>query len=295
MAHFFTADPHFGHEAVIAHEQRPFASVEAMNEALVSNYAAAMTVRDDLWILGDFVHGANVALATMLLERIPGRKHLVRGNHDRSTIAALPGWASVTPYREMVIDRQPLTLCHYPMACWNGSHIDPADGRGSVQLFGHVHGLTRGWWRCVNVAVEVWDWKPASLADIIARSSENCFATPLHEDIFPARRRVISCATCHGAIDRGRGDGGYRWDGPRIVTFRGHPVLERIADWPARGPAPMASAEGTFCSECLEVALAYGDATLGQHYRFAPGVTLDKIASGSASAAGSADDGIKKS
>jgi len=63
MAHFFTADPHFGHAASIKHEQRPFVTVEEMNATLVSNFAAVMTPADDLWILGDFVRGADTDLA----------------------------------------------------------------------------------------------------------------------------------------------------------------------------------------------------------------------------------------
>lgn len=74
MAHFFTADPHFGHAAANKHERRPFVTVEEMNAALVSNFAAAMTPADDLWILGDFVRGAATDLASKILERIPGKK-----------------------------------------------------------------------------------------------------------------------------------------------------------------------------------------------------------------------------
>lgn len=280
MAHFFTADPHFGHAAVIDHEQRPFPSIEAMNEALMSNYTAAMTSGDDLWILGDFVRGADKVLATRILDHVPGRKHLITGNHDRSSIQDLPGWASVAPYREMVVEGQPLTLFHYPMACWNGSHHEPADQRGSVQIFGHLHGQTRGWWRCVNAGVEVWDWRPASLAEIIARSEDNFFATPLHEALFPARRRQVRCITCGNIIDRACDDGGYRWDCDWIVTFRGHPVVERLSVWPDTGAVHMAAADGLFCTECLEVALAYGDLVEGQHFRYATGVTRDLIAVG---------------
>ena len=45
MAHFFTADPHFGHAASIKHEQRPFVTVEEMNATLVSNFAAVIDLR----------------------------------------------------------------------------------------------------------------------------------------------------------------------------------------------------------------------------------------------------------
>ena len=280
MAHFFTADPHFGHAAANKHERRPFVTVEEMNAALVSNFAAAMTPADDLWILGDFVRGAATDLASKILERIPGKKHLITGNHDRITIQKMAGWTSVAPYREMVLERQPLTLFHYPMSCWNGSHQSPAEGCGSIQIFGHLHGQTRGWWRCVNACVEVLDWRPASLSEIIARSEDNFFATPLHEEVFPARRRQVRCTTCGNIIDRGAADGGYRWEGDWIVTFRGHPVVELLCDWPEAGAVNMTATDGLFCAACLEVTLAYGDLSEGRHFRYAEGVTLDLVAGG---------------
>lgn len=277
MAHYFIADPHFGHMAVILHEQRPFGTVEVMNAALLSNYAAVMTASDDLWILGDFVRGADTALASSVLEGIPGRKHLITGNHDRVTIQKLPGWTSVVQYREMVAERQPLTLFHYPMSCWNGWHQSPSEGRGSIQIFGHLHGQIRGWWRCFNACVEVWDWRPASLSEIIARSEDNFFATPVHEEVFPARRRQVRCTTCGTIIDRSHADGGYRWAGDWIVTFRGHPVVERLSDWPDAGAVDMTATDSLFCAECLEATLSYGDLSEGRHFRYAAGVTLGLV------------------
>ena len=53
MRTFFIADPHFGHKAVIEYENRPFASVEEMDEALIDNWNNTVTKHDIVWLLGD--------------------------------------------------------------------------------------------------------------------------------------------------------------------------------------------------------------------------------------------------
>ncbi|MBY6166736.1 hypothetical protein KUW14_12855 [Pseudooceanicola nitratireducens] len=35
MAHWYTADPHFGHEAILAHAGRPFRSIDHMDATLI--------------------------------------------------------------------------------------------------------------------------------------------------------------------------------------------------------------------------------------------------------------------
>lgn len=185
--HFFTADLHLGDAAVFKYEQRPFASVEEMNEALIASCRDCMTKKDDLWIIGDFVRGANVELARQFLNAVPGRKHLVAGNHDRETILGLPEWESVNRFVETKCDGQPVTMLHYPMMTWNGAHHGGEPAGQSIHIFGHIHKQTKGWWRAVNAGVDVWDYRPASLEDILKRSEENYIVTPMQSAFFPER------------------------------------------------------------------------------------------------------------
>lgn len=53
MSIFFTADLHFWHENIIQYCQRPFASADEMNSALISNWNARVTPDDTVYILGD--------------------------------------------------------------------------------------------------------------------------------------------------------------------------------------------------------------------------------------------------
>jgi calcineurin-like phosphoesterase family protein len=57
MAHWYTADPHFGHEAILAHAERPFRSIEHMDATLIERMWSRVGPEDDLWIVGDFAFG----------------------------------------------------------------------------------------------------------------------------------------------------------------------------------------------------------------------------------------------
>ena len=79
---FFTADPHFGHENIIRHCKRPFASVDEMDAALIRNWNATVGPRDEVYILGDFTMRP-AAQAHEYLAALNGRKYFIRGNHDK--------------------------------------------------------------------------------------------------------------------------------------------------------------------------------------------------------------------
>ena len=50
---YFTADTHFGHCNVIRFCDRPFASAEEMDEAMIQNWNDRVTGNDTVYILGD--------------------------------------------------------------------------------------------------------------------------------------------------------------------------------------------------------------------------------------------------
>ena len=80
MTIFFTADTHFGDHRTINIHRRPFASVAAMDEAIVAGWNETVGPDDEVWHLGDVARrSADVAA---LLAGLNGIKHLVRGNND---------------------------------------------------------------------------------------------------------------------------------------------------------------------------------------------------------------------
>jgi calcineurin-like phosphoesterase family protein len=166
MANWYTADLHFGHERIIAFCNRPHGSLAEMNAALIANFQACVGQEDDLWILGDFAFGRadDYARFESWFHSLPGRKHLIIGNHDDEAVVSLP-WVSVEYMAEIRDGGQALVLCHYPMLTWNGAR------GGALQLFGHVHDQWPGSRNSINVGVDQWDFRPVQLADIRRRAA----------------------------------------------------------------------------------------------------------------------------
>jgi len=162
MAVFFTSDTHFGHAGARALYRRPFASVAAMDAAMLERWNAAVGPEDEVWHLGDFALGLPESARSELLARLRGRKHLLVGNNDSRATTGLAGWASVQPYAEIVVDGIGLVLCHYPFRSWRNM------GRGWLNLHGHSHGRLAPLPRQADVGVDVWEFRPVTLAQIRA-------------------------------------------------------------------------------------------------------------------------------
>ena len=170
MTVFFTADTHFGHAGALALYRRPFTSVATMNEAMVASWNATVGPEDDIWHLGDFALRMKQPEIAALLNRLHGSKHLIVGNNDPPDVTALPGWASIAPYAEVEVDGTKLVLCHYAFRTWNDM------AKGALNLHGHSHGTLKPQPRQIDVGVDVWGFRPATVATLKAR--QECFTLP---------------------------------------------------------------------------------------------------------------------
>lgn len=162
MAHYFTADTHFGDDPIRRFFGRPFGSAGEMDAEMIIR-AAHLLPDDDLWVLGDFAAcqtdtGRQVARSAFAA--LPGRKHLIRGNHDPDWLIETLPWASVHDLFELDAEGRRFVLCHYPLITWNGVRS------GVMHLFGHVHTRWRGAEGQVNVAVDVWDFAPVGVDQV---------------------------------------------------------------------------------------------------------------------------------
>lgn len=160
MTVFFTSDTHFGHAGALGRFRRPFDSVAAMDAAMIDNWNAVVGPEDEVWHLGDFALRTPPDRMAALLDRLNGVKHLIAGNNDGPATLRLPGWASVGHYAEIVVEETALVLCHYAFRTWNGMY------RGALNLHGHSHGQLKGLPRQIDVGVDVWEFRPITLARI---------------------------------------------------------------------------------------------------------------------------------
>ena len=174
---FFTSDLHFNHRRIIEYTQRPFGSVEEMNEALIERFNETVGPTDTVYILGDLVLGKDLRCA----ERLNGRKILLMGNHDRVQpeayeaigievvrgrgVKAKEFWYD--GYRIVhspvpVIREAYLTMNDMPAGYRDAQRRGILDGIASRCVCGHVHRVFRKVGKFVNVSVDVWDYRPAS-------------------------------------------------------------------------------------------------------------------------------------
>lgn len=153
MNTFFTSDQHYGHKNICRFANRPFASVEEMNEALIQNHNAVVNYDDSVWFLGDFAF-ANPAETKRILRRLNGNKNLILGNHDKNFRRHERDFVGkgllngIYDYREITIEKQHIVLFHYGMRVWNRGH------HGSWLLYGHSHGALPPQGKSVDVGVD---------------------------------------------------------------------------------------------------------------------------------------------
>ncbi len=172
---FVTADTHFGHAEALALYGRAFASVEAMDDALLANINATVGAKDILVHLGDFMgprewDKTQLARAAALRDRIDCKRvYLVRGNHDP---LAEPKFDALFESVEDVISGrgfngtdERVVMFHYPIDQWQGRP------NGGFHLHGHVHGFSTAVARRADVGVDVKSmaYKPHALVELIAQ------------------------------------------------------------------------------------------------------------------------------
>jgi calcineurin-like phosphoesterase family protein len=155
--------------------ERPYASVEEMDDALIANWNAVVTRNDQIYVLGDFsMKPADVVSG--YLKRLNGMKFLIRGNHDRVSdeLLASKAWKWVEHYHELKHDGSKFVLFHYPMWSWRGSW------RGAIHLYGHVHNKGQGYEALCegrgfsyNVGVDVNNYYPVSMEKVIELSKSH--------------------------------------------------------------------------------------------------------------------------
>ena len=132
---YYISDLHFGHRHVIGMDHRPFETIEEMDETLIRLWNERVTDEDDVYILGDFAY-RNGNTASWYLRQLKGRKHLVIGNHDRITVQdnkAMEYFTSVEKMNQVIDNDRRVSLCHFPVAEWNGKR------HGGYHVHGHLH------------------------------------------------------------------------------------------------------------------------------------------------------------
>lgn len=147
--YFVTSDLHFWHKGVLnfCPNTRKWSDVEEMNQGLIDHWNSVVGVNDVIFSLGDFCFKAKES-TQQIISQLNGNIVWVRGNHCYKVFNQLR--LPTYDYLEVKFDNTKVCMMHYPLSSWN------QQGRGSVQLFGHVHGSYEGAGRQVDVGWDNW-------------------------------------------------------------------------------------------------------------------------------------------
>ena len=126
MQRWVISDTHFMHERILGYCQRPFNTVEEMNETIIKNWNSVINNDDIVYVLGDFCFGNKTNLIE-ITSQLKGRKILILGNHDRLPKKAYldAGFETVTKC-PMIVDND-FILSHHPL-------------QGDLGKFYNIHG-----------------------------------------------------------------------------------------------------------------------------------------------------------
>ncbi len=130
---FYISDWHYGHNNCLAFDDRPFTSLEEMNQALIDRWNSVVSPGDIVYVLGD-MFWCKESEAIPVLDSLAGEKFLIKGNHDRVDSAQFKEhFVKIDEYMEIVDGDRRIVLCHYPIPCFKNHYY------GWYHLYGHVH------------------------------------------------------------------------------------------------------------------------------------------------------------
>lgn len=163
---FIVSDTHFGHENILKFRDgktnelvRNFSDVHDMNEYMVDRWNKTVNEDDIVYHLGDvyFDNGHEV------LPRLKGRKRLILGNHDNAKSPYLQKYFQKILMWRMFPEFNCL-LTHVPVH-------ESTLFKVQYNLHGHIHQNASPSDRHINCSVEVQDYMPRLITDLIPITS----------------------------------------------------------------------------------------------------------------------------
>jgi calcineurin-like phosphoesterase family protein len=158
---WLTADLHLGHKNILKYTGRSWTNIDKHDSDLIKN-ACDLVKPDDLYIIvGDLtMYGPDRFNAVCrFIKRLPGKKILVLGNHDKLKPQAYVNHGISIVATSLVLPGGILVV------------HDPAEAqfwpKDKPVICGHVHELFRVLGNVVNVGVDIWGYRPVLLQEAL--------------------------------------------------------------------------------------------------------------------------------
>ena len=132
---YYISDLHLGHFNMIRIDNRPFTTVQEMDEHLIDNWNSTVSNTDTVYIIGDFIWSGQQHWERYL-KQLHGKKVLIRGNHDPKQFEpdVRRHFQMISDYLEIKDGDIRVILCHYPIPFYRSDYNDNV-----WMLCGHVH------------------------------------------------------------------------------------------------------------------------------------------------------------
>jgi calcineurin-like phosphoesterase family protein len=161
MRYWFTSDCHFDHENIIKYCNRPFSSINDMNDSLIENWNERVDPDDMVFHIGDFAFKKPSKSIKKLLNQLNGNIILIRGNHDLASYTKI-----IVDDMIITLNKKRFQLVHDPKEATHGYYL---------VLCGHVHlnykfNTLRDYdseYDVCNVGVDQWGFYPVSIEEIL--------------------------------------------------------------------------------------------------------------------------------
>ena len=179
----FTGDLHFGHENVLAFDNRPFATVDEMDAELIRRWNNKVGKGDLVYVLGDLIWKSRNNDAPALIKSLNGQIILIKGNHDRflHNSKAKSALAGIKDYDDICVTLEDGTqrrviLSHYFITMYIGHRYN------AIHLHAHSHFSDEADFEIdfaeqlnrmgckneiYNVGCMYWNYEPVTLDEII--------------------------------------------------------------------------------------------------------------------------------
>jgi calcineurin-like phosphoesterase family protein len=177
MKYFFVSDYHFFHKNILRYENRPFNSVEEMNETIIKRHNERVKDDDIVYFCGDWGfyasknaehRGEGMPVRIFDLQKqLKGKFYSIKGNHDKSTnklnipnyrIILNKGGIYICLVHKLedaiIYDYNyyyPLVICGHSHSKWESKEIEK-DGKIAL---------------AINVSVENFNYYPVLLEEIL--------------------------------------------------------------------------------------------------------------------------------
>lgn len=172
------SDTHFGHKNIVKFQQRP----ESHEVIMLSEWIKYVGEQETILHLGDVFMGkqGNPERWARVISRLPGRKFLILGNHDKApkSLYELAGFIIIPEFQvgRVVFTHRPITK--------NDTWALTAP-EWDTNIHGHIHGNTLRENPAdpedkyvlddktyINMSVEVRDFKPVQLGNVCPMKKE---------------------------------------------------------------------------------------------------------------------------